>query len=587
MRFGATLSQARFGGLSLERVSASAGYAERRLDAQLALHHAGTPALRATASLPVDLSLLPVPRRLSSDTLRANVRADSVSLALLEAFAPQFQRAVGTFSANVDIGGTWRRPLARGPVTVSGGAVGLSNLGVRLRDIFVNVQFEGDSIRIARLSARSGEQRGDTISLTGVVTARDLENPRFDLTLAARDFHAISRPRVADLWISTSEPLHLYGDVRRSTLEGGITVTRGEIRIPELAQKRVQSLEDAELSQIVDTSVFANRQLVPEAPPRLLQGLLLRQVQIGMGEDVWLRSEEANIKLGGAVNVTTNRPQTGDTTRTQLALEGTLRADRGTYRLILGPLVQRTFTIEEPGTLRFFGDVDLNPTLDIRAVHTVRQTGQQVARQDVRIQVRIGGTLARPTLQLTSADQRLSQSDLISYLVTGQPSFEVVGTTQTLGLAGSALLPTIGSYLGQLGNELGGGAVDVVELQAAGNASGLFNRQGASRRDAVGSLFSGTRLGVGKQIGDRWYVSANTGLCQFGELAGGGNFDARLLGESLGLKVETRLPNDFSLAFGSEPSTSALFCTSQNAAFRGFVATPRQYGFDLFKSWQF
>ena len=163
----------------------------------------------------------------------------------------------------------------------------------------------------------------------------------------------------------------------------------------------------------------------------------------------------------------------------------------------------------------------------------------------------------------------------------------MVGTTQTLGLAGSALLPTIGSYLGQLGNELGGGAVDVVELQAAGNASGLFNRQGASRRDAVGSLFSGTRLGVGKQIGDRWYVSANTGLCQFGELAGGGNFDARLLGESLGLKVETRLPNDFSLAFGSEPSTSALFCTSQNAAFRGFVATPRQYGFDLFKSWQF
>ena len=58
-------------------------------------------------------------------------------------------------------------------------------------------------------------------------------------------------------------------------------------------------------------------------------------------------------------------------------------------------------------------------------------------------------------------------------------------------------------------------------------------------------------------------------------------------GESLGLKIEWRLPRSYSLAVGSEPSTSALFCTSQNTAFRGFVATPRQYGFDLFKSWQF
>ena len=214
-------------------------------------------------------------------------------------------------------------------------------------------------------------------------------------------------------------------------------------------------------------------------------------------------------------------------------------------------------------------------------MHTVRQSNQQVARQDVRIQVRIGGTLSRPTLELTSPDQRLSQSDLISYLVTGQPSFEVGGTgSQYVDLAGSTFLPTVGAVVGDL---LGGGVVDLVELQTSGNAQTLVRGQ----REGLGSLFSGTRLGVGKQIGDRWFVSANTGLCQFGELWGGGNFDALALGESLGLKVETRLPNDFSLAFGSEPSTSALFCANQNAAFRGFVSTPRQYGFDLFKSWQF
>ena len=146
-------------------------------------------------------------------------------------------------------------------------------------------------------------------------------------------------------------------------------------------------------------------------------------------------------------------------------------------------------------------------------------------------------------------------------------------------------MPSLGAALS---GRLAGNGVDVIELQTAGSTQNLgLNTR--SIQSAGSSIFSGTRLGVGKQIGDRTFVSANTGLCQFGELAGGNKADWSLnsLGESVGLKIEWRLPNDFSVAAGSEPSTSALFCTTQNTAFRGFVATPRQYGFDLFKSWQF
>jgi hypothetical protein len=35
-----------------------------------------------------------------------------------------------------------------------------------------------------------------------------------------------------------------------------------------------------------------------------------------------------------------------------------------------------------------------------------------------------------------------------------------------------------------------------------------------------------------------------------------------------------------------EPSTSAAQCANVNTA-RGFVPTPKQFGFDLFKTWRF
>lgn len=587
MAINAALTDARFGSMTVESAIARGTYADRRFDAAVSLLRGGRPALRATGSLPVDLALLPVAKRALDDSLRVNVRSDSVNLAIVESFSPALRRATGTVSANVDVAGTWKAPRMSGALRVANGAVDLTTLGIRADRIFADVDFAGDSILVRRFSMMSGHQRADTISLTGAVAFADYANPSFDLHLYARNFHAMNKPRVADLELSTSRPgLRLRGALAGSELTGDLTVTRGEIYIPELAQKRVISLDDPEFYRVVDTSLTTNRTLLPTAPPRLVKNLTLHQVRIGMGEDVWLRSAEANIKLGGEVAVTVGRPSGGaDSARTQLALEGVLTADRGTYRLSL-PAVQRTFVIEEQGTLRFFGDPDLNPTLDIRAIHTVRQFSQQSVRQDVKIQVRITGTLARPVLELTSPDQRLSQSDLISYLVTGAPSFAVGGINESATLAANIVLPSIGSYLS---TKFGGRAVDVVQLSTAGTGQEAVRLQDFG--GTVLSSFTAARLGVGKQLTDRTFVSANAGLCQIGQFLGQGNgatspaLKPQDFAESVGLKVEHRLNGGFSLSFGSEPATSALLCNQASA--RGFVATPRQYGFDLFKTWQF
>ena len=74
----------------------------------------------------------------------------------------------------------------------------------------------------------------------------DVHDPRYNLTLTANNLHALSRPRVADVEISTEPgaPLHLTGGLAKSELSGAVVVDRGTLYLPEMMQKSVVSLND-------------------------------------------------------------------------------------------------------------------------------------------------------------------------------------------------------------------------------------------------------------------------------------------------------------------------------------------------------
>ena len=475
------------------------------------------------------------------------------------------------------------QPTVRGGVQVADGALGLPNLGdVQLRRVNVDVALLGDTLEVRRLEAASGG-RNASLTLGGGIGFADYQDPRFDLTLIARNFHAIAKPRVADLDISTGPFLRLYGPLTGATVTGGVRVERGSVYLPEFSRKQVIDLEDLSEFNVVDTTVFANRTLLPSAPPALVRNLTLRDVGIEMGDDVWLRGPEANINLGGRVSLTTARDQRADDEAARLALEGILTANRGTYRLNLG-LVQRTFQIER-GSLRFFGEPDLNPTLDIVAVHTVRQSARQTARQDVQVRAVIGGTLVNPQLRLTGGfaggenGLELSESDAVSYLVTGSPAFAVGAEQSSQLTAARVALASLGSYLG---DRAAGGLFDVVQFQT----SGLEQGDTRTLRTAGQGILAGTRLDLGKQLSDRMFVTANAGLCQLGNVVGGERFNALDFAESIGVKVDYRLGGGLALSAGVEPPTSQLYCGRELTA-RGFAPTPRQWTFDLFRTWRF
>jgi translocation and assembly module TamB len=161
----------------------------------------------------------------------------------------------------------------------------------------------------------------------------------------------------------------------------------------------------------------------------------------------------------------------------------------------------------------------------------------------------------------------LPQSDLISYLVSGVPSYEL-NQANSGALATSIVLPTIGSAVG---SRLTGGLFDTFQVQTFGYQQG---------RTASSSAFSQARIGAGKQVGPDTFISADYGFC-----SGIGGQGANP-GYQLGVRVDQRLTRQLSLSAASSPGTTYAYCTG-SGGYSGFIPTPRQYGLDLFRSWSF
>lgn len=566
-RFG--VRDATVGRLRLEQMDASAHYDSTTLVVDGALWVNNRRAVLASASLPVDLALVSGRDRTVNRPLVGRVRTDSVDLTILQSLFTDVATATGKLNTDVALSGTWEKPRLRGQLSMENGTLALSNLGVRFDGVNADLTLAGDTLLVRRLGATSGLP-GDSLSVVGHVEFSDLRNPSFALELRANDFLAIDKPRNASLTVSTTRPVELTGSTSAAVARGGVRIDRGRLYVRALTQKR--AIDIADNFDVIDTNMVRMDALLPNAPTALVQNLTLDNVIIDVGDDVWLRSPEANIKLGGALRVTRAAGHDGEPAR--LALTDSLTVQRGTYQLNLG-FARPTFEMER-GVIRFYGDPDLEPAVDLSALHTVREVRANSNRQDVRIRVNIGGTLNQLTLGLSSADNPpLPETDMLSYLVTGEPANVLLGSRASEQSA-TLLLRLAGSYLS---NRLAGGPFDVVQVEPTAIGPG----EAANLRENGLNILAATRVGLGRQFGRNTYLSLSTGFCGLASQSGNSDVLSQFA-QGLGIKAERRLSSSVSLSLGLEPGSGAQSCGRLGLS-RTFQQTPQQFGADLFKSW--
>lgn len=565
----ATLSSVTAGDVKVARVSMEATYADQRLRAEGRVVQADTTVLTMDADYPIDLALMPRERRILDDTMRVRVRSPEVGMEILESFTTKVRSAGGTFKVDAELAGRTGSATLNGGLTVNRGTVTLPDAGITLREINADLQARNDTVRIDTLAMVSGPELSDRFTASGwIARPFNADSVSFDLAMSAREFHAIGSRTLADLFITAD--VTWRGTDQASSATGTVVVDRGTIALPETSDKELFSVEDwRELG--IDSALVGSLGLLPRPATRFVRGLSAENVRVVMGNDVWLRSQDADIKLTGAVNLTVARADRFS--EEQLALTGDLQTERGTYRLNVSPL-QRTFQVQS-GLLRFNGDPGFNPALDIRAVYTSRSINATYGgRNDVRVGVHITGTLANPALDLYAADSLLglSQSDLLSYVLFDQPSFSVgSGTSSAMAL----LLGTFTSFASSYAARYASGLVDFVQLQTSSQGAGT---------QQLGDIFSvgGAQLAIGKQMSDRLFISLTSGLCQF--LPSSTSASPSLL-SSIGMKLEYQFgrSSQSGVAAAYEPSFDKLVC---GLGERGFTTAKKQVGLDFFRIWR-
>jgi hypothetical protein len=161
----------------------------------------------------------------------------------------------------------------------------------------------------------------------------------------------------------------------------------------------------------------------------------------------------------------------------------------------------------------------------------------------------------------------LSESDLLSYLVTGEPAVGLdQAGTQVAGLGVRAL----GNIFT---NAIPRNVLDIVELQTA-TPGDPTTATSATNASYYTSLLN-TRAVLGKQLGSRWFLGLSTGLCP------------SAFKENLGLQLEYRISSVYSAQAAIEPGSSNTRCDKTATPTFQPTQTPSQLGFDLFRNWRF
>ena len=533
IRGAMNLDAARFGDFQAPFLEGVVDYADRKLEASLLLWRTGENVLQVETQLPLDLGFRGVKQRRVAGPLSVHARGDSVDLAILEALTPAVSRVRGTLTADVNVTGTWEVPRFVGGLEIRGGAMSLPGLGVRYEGLQGKAHFQDDSLVLSDMSLRSG----GTLGIGGSILLEDLSRPVLDLGFRAQDFRAVDVRNF--LTLSATGGLRLRGPLFHALLTGDLTANSGVLYFADLVSKRIIDLEDPTIADLVDTTLLRRENLGAKFQNRFLDSLTIRDLRVALGSDVWLRSAEANIQLGGEL-------QLSKAAKTYTP-SGTLDALRGTYTLKIGP-VTRDFTVER-GSVRYFGD--LNAALDIQARHVVRA----VRGEEVPVIAKITGTLYAPKVSLESTfNPPISETDLVSYLVTGYPANEAarLGLDLETGLAyfSSALSSELERALIQdLGIPL-----DLIEIRA-----------GVSRGNRSPSL---TQLAAGWQLGSKTFVTLNAGFCPENL--------SQFTYTNLGASLEFRFSREWSLLTSIEPTLQSC-----RRDFGIIVSNPYQIGSDI------
>ncbi|MCU7936761.1 MAG: translocation/assembly module TamB domain-containing protein [Candidatus Thiodiazotropha sp. (ex Dulcina madagascariensis)] len=409
--------------------------------------------------------------------LKGRIKGGIEDLALLSAISPQLQNSRGKLLADFDLAGSLAEPRVSGDAKIEQGAVDIPVLGIELRELELRIQAPDLNTLSLVGSVRSGKGK---LSLQGTTRLDASNGFPSQFKIEGKEWVAVNVPEAE---VHLSPNLTFAHNAQRSELQGEIHLPYARIRpreIPESAVSDSSDLvvvggEDAEESQ--------------QDPP------LHAKIRLSLGKRVSFDGFGLRGKFSGGLLVIDEpgRPVIG---------RGRLGITEGVYQAYGQDLkIERGFAL--------FADSPVdNPGLDVRAV---REIGAVTAG------MRVTGTMKKPKLKLFSTPA-MSETDVISYLITGRPAGESSG--KTVGVFAALQASGASNVASELGRQLGleelrldtGNSLEEAALVAGTYLSPRLYVQYVNELAT-----SETKVRMRYDLTDRWQLEAETGRIQAGD----------------------------------------------------------------------
>jgi TamB, inner membrane protein subunit of TAM complex len=499
-----------------QSLTADVDYGDKRVKLDATLQQAPGVAITARGTVPTSAFQRGAGTHVAEtaeDAIDVRIQTSSLNLGVIQGFTTVVNQVGGTLEADVRVTGSGRDPHLVGFLEIRDGAFVVARFGTSYSGLDTRIDLEPDIVRVRRFEIL--DEHGEQLAVAGQLSVHERQVGAVDFTLESENFEIIDN-ELGKAGVGTN--LKVTGELGRPKLEGEIRVASGRLEVDRILRLfydpyRVEALPEvvsaANAAEAAGSAEEATRQALARAgqtgqarvaaptpaatpaPPspslfenvaldlhvRIPDNLVVRGRKLRPGGPTRASIGDVNITLGGDLNV---RKDSGG----PVTLSGTVNTVRGTYQF-----QGRRFDLARNGTIRFTGDAELNPVLDVTATRMIPDTG-------VEAKVRITGTLDKPELALSSTPP-LEESDVLALIVFNRPINEL-GTGERASLAATAGGIATGFIATPLGESIGR-ALDL----------DIFEITPTTEGDTLGA-----EVTVGQQIGDKTFFKLRQ---QFGE----------------------------------------------------------------------
>ncbi len=410
-----------------------------------------------------------------SKKLQGSVKWNTNDVSFFSKIFPIVQQIKGHAAVDIQLFGTVAKPQYNATLTVQNGTAKLPKLGLNITNIQFNAKGNNKKMDYT-LTLNSGGK----LKLTGS-TQMDKSHLPCDLILTG-----------TDLLISNTPTIQIYAspDIK-GTLDTNGLKAEGTITIPRATFKPYDFSSTATLpSDIVYVDKHQQKLFIKKKNFNVYLN-----VDLILGNKININTMGLSGRLTGKINV---QEQPKGTTAT-----GALYLKDGIYNVYGQPL-----TISNGSLVYSDSPID-DPLLDITAVRKFKAAGStsSITNGDsLTVGAHIQGTLDNPTTTLFSSPITLTNEDIMSYLILGQPSSQLgqnsdklnllFRAAQALSFGGSGSVVT--SITNSISNKLG---LSELGLESETNLAG-----------DDGTTVTSSALVVGRYLGPDVYLSYSYGI---------------------------------------------------------------------------